>query len=68
METGTEAEVVYRYIVDYTASNGYSPTYREIAVAIEVTSTATVSEYLEVLRAQGRVTWVPNKARTIRIT
>lgn len=56
------------YIHDYTATNGYSPTYREMADSIGVSSTQTVFRYLNILRNQGAVSWQDNKSRTVRIT
>jgi len=40
-------------------------TVREIAKEVGVSST-TVWYYLETLRDEGKVTWEPGKARTIR--
>jgi SOS-response transcriptional repressor LexA len=43
------------------------PTVKEIADEAGLSSTSVVWYHLEILRAEGHVTWQPGKARTIRL-
>ena len=45
---------------------GYPPTLREISDALKVTNTAA-RDHLLALRRAGKVDWVANKSRTLRI-
>lgn len=41
------------YIINFIDENGYSPSYREIAANFDFSSTATVAEYVNLLRSKG---------------
>jgi repressor LexA len=51
----------------FITKHGYSPTVREIADGIGVSSLNTVAGHLMALRRKGFVTWSEGAARTIRI-
>jgi repressor LexA len=55
------------YIAMYCAEHGYPPTYREIAKQQGV-SLSTVATHMEVMRAQGLITYEPGKSRTMAVT
>lgn len=44
------------------------PTVQEITDEVGLTSTSTTWFHLEILRAEGAVTWEAGKMRTIRVT
>lgn len=57
---------IFQFIVAYIKENQYAPTYREIAVAMDC-STSTVSHRLNILQTVGKVELVPGASRSIRI-
>lgn len=57
-------DFIEKYQTDH---NGRSPTVREIAKALGLTSTNSVYQHLCKLRAKGLLTWEPGAVRTIRI-
>lgn len=61
------ADRVVDYIRAFSRMNGFSPTVREIQDGVGLASTAAVQYHLEKLRDAGVITWIPGRARTIRI-
>jgi repressor LexA len=59
---------VLELIRDFRASSGYSPTLREIAGELGVSSVATVAEHIAALEAKGLVRRRPDRARSVRLT
>ncbi len=57
---------VYQYICHFQATEGYPPTYTDIAKAFKFSSTATVRTYLEYLEKKGYIERI-GKARGIKI-
>lgn len=45
-----------------------SPTVREVKDALGIRSPSDMHRYLERLREKGLVSWMPRKARTLRVT
>lgn len=60
-------EDTLKFIKEYIVSHGYPPTVREIAVAIEVSSPATVQAHLDGLADKGYIKKGSNKNRTIEL-
>lgn len=60
-------EKVYDFIKDFIDKKGYSPTLDEICQEVGIRSKATVSYNLAWLKAEGKLDWEFNKARTIRL-
>ena len=60
-------EGVLRFIKDFGAENGYSPSVREICAALQIPSTASVYQYLGKLQKRGKLTKSPLKNRTIQL-
>lgn len=56
------------YIRSFLAENGYSPSYREIALFFELSSTGTVAEYINILQEKGYLTKEAMEARAIQLT
>lgn len=46
---------------------GYSPTVREIAKEMNISSPATVYHHLKLLKQKGYITWEEKQSRTIRL-
>jgi repressor LexA len=61
------AEDALPIIKKFTADHGYPPTVRELAPLLGVSSTATVFRWLSQLRAAGKVSWIDNFPRTLRV-
>lgn len=57
---------VYDCIVDHCERRGYSPTIREIGVALGIKSTNGVVCHLRPLVRKGWISWTEGRARTIR--
>ena len=58
---------IFKAIKLFIKINGYSPTVREIAKLLDITSPATVQAHINKLKEKGYITLVPNMNRTIRI-
>ncbi len=56
------------FIARYRATRGYSPTMREIASLLGLSSVATVAEHISALEKKGMIHRRPNKARSITLT
>ena len=53
------------YIRHFIDSNGYAPSYREIAHYFELSSTGTVAEYISILEEKGYLTKDAMEARDL---
>lgn len=60
-------EDTLKFIKEYIVSHGYPPTVREIALAIDVSSPATVQAHLDRLADKGYIKKGSNKNRTIEL-
>lgn len=58
---------VYTYIKEYTQSNGYAPTQREIKDAFELKSFGSVQRYLKYLKEAGYLTQDWNSKRGLTL-
>lgn len=58
---------ILRFITEFSAQNGYSPTVREICAAVGLSSTASVYRHLEALRDEGRICMDEQKKRSITV-
>ena len=56
------------FIRHFIDSNGYAPSYREIAHYFELSSTGTVAEYISILEEKGHLTKDAMEARAIQLT
>lgn len=59
---------VLQVIVALSEVFGHAPTVRELVGVLEVSSNNTVACLLDALKRRGWVTWVPHKARTLKLT
>ncbi len=55
------------YLTKYINDHGYSPSVREIAVAVGLRSTSTVHKYLNELQEDGYIIYADGKRRAISI-
>jgi SOS-response transcriptional repressor LexA len=60
-------DALHEFIKQFIAENQYPPSYREMAEAIGVNSTRTISRYLQRLKDRGLVEWTPRRYRTVRL-
>ena len=58
---------IYDYIAEKINKEGYSPTVRDISLAIGIKSTSTVHAYLQRLEDKGYIQKEQGKSRTLRI-
>jgi len=58
---------VLRYISSYIDENRFPPTFREIAKALDISSTKGVTDHLAVLEKKGFINRITNHSRAIRI-
>lgn len=61
-------DMVIKFLAEYISDKGYSPTMQEICDSTGIKSKATVSYYLNWLKADGIIDFVPNTTRTITLT
>lgn len=59
------ANGVYDFILDFVDQRGYSPSVREIASGVGITSTSLVVTYLNELQSRGRITRIGRISRSI---
>lgn len=55
------------FLQDFTAENGYSPSYREIMAGMGLSSVSAVAEHVENLVKKGALKKVPGAARSLEI-
>ena len=60
-------QLVYDFIVDTIRREGYSPSVRDIAAAVNMKSTSTVHHYIGRLEEKGYIQKESGKSRTLRI-
>ena len=58
---------VYEFIIDTIKKEGFSPSVRDIKIALNIKSTSTVHAYLEKLEKKGYIQKEAGKSRTIRV-
>jgi repressor LexA len=67
MKLTSKQKRIRDFIVDFSRENGYSPTYREIIEALGYASVNSAVSHLKVIKKKGFVTFIPGKARTVRV-
>lgn len=58
---------IYDYLVKFITNNGYSPSVREIAKGVEISSTSTIYYHLYILEKMGKIRMQPKKTRSISL-
>lgn len=58
---------IRQFLDDFIHRHAYSPSLREIALAVGLSSTSTVSHHLRALQAAGLVDWEPGRPRTAKV-
>jgi repressor LexA len=59
---------IFELIKTFIDDNGYAPSYREIAQKLELSSVATVAEYISVLEQKGYLKKEGGSARSLQLT
>lgn len=59
--------LVYDFIKDFIAENGYSPSYRDICSGLGLSSVAGVAEHVENLVTLGALRKTPEKAHSLEV-
>lgn len=72
MSTEIDKELTIELLVStvhsFTLKNGYAPSVRDLAEALDIRSTATVHKYLTIARRRGVLTHTPGVVRSLRVT
>lgn len=58
---------VYEFLVEFITKHGYSPSIREICGGVNLKSTASVYDHLQILERLGKIHMEGNKPRTISL-
>ena len=58
---------VLEFIGKYWEENGFAPSFRDIMKGCGFASTSSVAHHLSILRDMGRVDYVDNIARSVRV-
>ena len=64
----TKQQQIYDYILSFSQENGYPPSVREIAQAVDLRSPSTVHFHLKGLREAGLISQAEGKTRAITVT
>ena len=67
MELNEKQKEVYDFLLEFTKTNGYPPSVREICKAVSLKSTSTVHGHLKRLEKKGLIYRDPTKPRAIVI-
>ena len=67
MELNEKQKEVYDFLLEFTKTNGYPPSVREICKAVSLKSTSTVHGHLKRLEKNGLIYRDPTKPRAIVI-
>ena len=59
---------VLEFLAEFVAENHYSPSFEEIARALDLSSVATIHRHLQVLQEKGYLNRSYNRSRTLEIT
>lgn len=63
----SKQDLLLEFLRSYTERRGYPPSTREMTEALGFRSVESIHRLLRTLREDGKVTWEPRKARTLRI-
>jgi len=66
-EMNQKERSVYEFIINTIKKEGFSPSVRDIKIALNIKSTSTVHSYLEKLEKKGYIQKEAGKSRTIRV-
>jgi len=66
-ELNIKERAVYEFIIGTIKKEGFSPSVRDIKIALNIKSTSTVHAYLEKLEKKGYIQKEAGKSRTIRV-
>ncbi|XZN64384.1 transcriptional repressor LexA [Clostridium perfringens] len=66
-ENSDKQTQIYNFLIEFTKSNGYPPSVREICQAVSLKSTSTVHGHLKRLEKKGLIYRDPTKPRALEI-
>ncbi|MEK3955356.1 LexA family protein [Psychrobacillus sp. FSL K6-1464] len=58
---------IYEYIKIFLAENKYSPSMREVGIAVGLKSSSTIHGHLETMRKNGYIDFINSSPRTLQI-
>ena len=61
-------EAVFAFVRDFLQKNGFAPSVREITKQLSLKSTSSVHNHLNQLYKEGRLNFVPGKARSLTLS
>lgn len=64
---GATKEALYRYVVNYIDLHQEAPTFAEMCAGIDVISKSVITRHLQTLVNEGRLTYLPGVARSIKL-
>lgn len=67
MRLHRKQEEIHKFLIEFTAQNGYPPSVREICAAVSLKSPSTVHSHLRKLENAGLISIDNNKTRAIKI-
>lgn len=60
-------KAILKFIEKFSDENNYSPSYREIARALDLSSVSSVAQHIDNCVAAGYLEKIPNEARSLRV-
>lgn len=60
-------QLIYDFIKEYTVEHNFSPSYREIAAGLGLSSVASVAEHVDHLVTAGALRRAPGAARSLEV-
>lgn len=67
-KTEEKIKKIYEYVSDYTQTNNYPPSIREICASMGFKSTSTAQYYLEKMKNSGIIDKTNNKKRALKLS
>ena len=67
LELTKKQTLILNFISEFTKTNNYSPSYREIMSGLGLTSVSAVAEHIDNLVAKGALRKVPGASRSLEV-
>jgi repressor LexA len=64
--TKKQAEL-FKFIKEFIKKNGYSPSYKQMANAINLKSKSGIHRKLSILKKRNKINWTKSTARSVEI-
>jgi repressor LexA len=59
---------ILKFVESFVERNGYAPALREVTAGVGLASWSSISHHLQLMRADGLVSWEEGKVRTLAVT